>query len=133
MEDSTIPEASSMRDFREIKVWSKAHLLTLEIYKVTIKFPREEVYGITSQLRRSSASIAANIAEGFGRGGNRELARFLQIAMGSACEVEYHVLLSKDLNLINKLIYADLNERIVEIKRMLASLLLKVRRDASSG
>ena len=122
-----------MRDFREIKVWSKAHLLTLEIYKLTINFPREEVYGITSQLRRSSASIAANIAEGFGRGGNRELARFLQIAMGSACEVEYHVLLSKDLNLINKLIYADLNERIVEIKRMLASLLLKFRRDASSG
>jgi len=122
-----------MRDFREIKVWSKAHLLTLEIYKVTINFPREEVYGITSQLRRSSASIAANIAEGFGRGGNKELARFLQIAMGSASEVEYHVLLSKDLNLINKLIYADLNERIVEIKRMLASLLLKVRRDARSG
>ena len=122
-----------MRDFREIKVWSKAHLLTPEIYKITTNFPREEVYGITSQLRRSSASIAANIAEGFGRGGNRELARFLQIAMGSACEVEYHVLLSKDLNLINKLTYADLNERIVEIKRMLASLLLKVRRDASSG
>jgi four helix bundle protein len=122
-----------MRDFREIKVWSKAHLLTLEIYKITTSFPREEVYGITSQLRPSSASIAANIAEGFGRGGNRELARFLQIAMGSACEVEYHVLLSRDLNLINKLTYADLNERIVEIKRMLASLLLKVRGDASSG
>lgn len=122
-----------MRDFREIKVWSKAHLLTLEIYKLTINFPRKEVYGITSQLRRSSASIAANIAEGFGRGGNRELARFLQIAMGSACEVEYHVLLSRDLNLINKLHYADLNERIVEIKRMLASLPRKVRRDASSG
>ena len=118
-----------MRDFREIKVWAKSHLLTLEIYKVTAVFPREEIYGLTSQVRRSSASISANIAEGFGRGSNAELARFLQIAMGSACEVEYHVLLAKDLNLLTKEIYDDLNERIVEVKRMLASLLLKVRRD----
>ena len=120
-----------MRDFREIKVWEKSHLLTLEIYKVTAVFPREEIYGLTSQVRRASASIPANIAEGFGRGGNAELARFLQIAMGSACEVEYHVLLAKDLNLLSKKIYDDLNERIVEVKRMLASLLLKVRRDRS--
>ena len=120
-----------MRDFRKIKVWEKSHLLTLEIYKVTALFPREEIYGLTSQVRRASASIPANIAEGFGRGGNAELARFLQIAMGSACEVEYHVLLAKDLNLLSKKIYDDLNERIVEVKRMLASLLLKVRRDRS--
>jgi len=118
-----------MRDFREIKVWAKAHLLTLEIYKVTTTFPREETSGLTSQLRRSAASVAANIAEGFGRGGNAELARFLQIAMGSACEVEYHILLAKDLNLLSKTIYDDLNSHIVEVKRMLASLLLKVRRD----
>ena len=84
-----------MRDFREIKVWEKAHLLTLEIYKATASFPTEERYGLTSQLRRSSASIAANIAEGFGRGGNAELARFFQIGMGSASEVEYHILLAK--------------------------------------
>ena len=108
-----------MRDFREIKVWEKSHLLTLEIYKVTAVFPREEIYGLTSQVRRASASIPANIAEGFGRGGNAELARFLQIAMGSACEVEYHVLLAKDLNLLSKKIYDDLNERIVEVKRCL--------------
>ena len=118
-----------MRDFREIKVWEKAHVLTLKIYKATAVFPREEIYGLTSQVRRASASIPANIAEGFGRVGNAELARFLQIAMGSACEVEYHVLLAKDLNLLSKKIYDDLNERIVEIKRMLASLLIKVRRD----
>lgn len=117
-----------MRDFREIKVWEKAQLLTLEIYKATASFPTEERYG-TSQLRRSSASIAANIAEGFGRGGNAELARFLQIGMGSASEVEYHILLAKDLNLLSKKIYDDLNGRVVEVKRMLASLLLKVRRD----
>jgi four helix bundle protein len=118
-----------MRDFREIKVWAKAHLLTLEIYQATAAFPREETYGLSSQLRRASASIGANIAEGFGRGGNAELPRFLQIGMGSASEVEYHLLLAKDLNLLTKKIYDDLDGRIVEVKRMLASLLVKVRRD----
>lgn len=118
-----------MRDFREIKVWAKAHLLTLEVYRVTATFPREEMYGLTSQLRRSSISIAANIAEGFGRGGDTELARFLQIGMGSASEVEYHILLARDLNLLTNKIYDDLEGPIVEVKRMLASLLLKVRRD----
>jgi len=118
-----------MRDFRQIKVWEKAHLLTLEVYRITTNFPREEIYGITSQLRRASASIPANIAEGFGRGGNVELARFLQIGMGSASEVEYHVLLARDLNLLSQKIYEDLDGRIVEVKKMLTSLLLKVRRD----
>jgi len=77
-----------MRDFRQIKVSEEAHKLALEIYKATAGFPKEELYGITSQLRRASASIPANIAEGFGRGGNVELARFLQIGVGSAYEVE---------------------------------------------
>ncbi len=75
-----------MRDFRQIKVWAKAHNLTLEVYKATASFPRAEIYGLTSQIRRSSSSIPANIAEGFGRGGNAELARFLQVGMGSASE-----------------------------------------------
>ena len=118
-----------MRDFREIKVWEKAHSLTLEIYKATSKFPREETYGLTSQMRRSSSSIAANIAEGFGRGGNTELARFLQIGMGSASELEYHILLASDLNLMTKIIYGQLQEQLVEVKRMLAALLVKVRSD----
>jgi four helix bundle protein len=118
-----------MRDFREIKVWEKAHRLTLEIYKATSKFPREEMYGLTSQTRRSSSSIAANIAEGFGRGGNAELARFLQIGMGSASELEYHILLARDLNLMTKIIYGQLQEQLVEVKRMLAALLVKVRSD----
>jgi four helix bundle protein len=118
-----------MRDFRQIKVWEKSHLLTLEIYRITATFPREEIYGITSQLRRAAASIPANIAEGFGRGGNAELSRFLQIGMGSASEVEYHILLARDLNLLSQKIYEDLDGRIVEVKKMLASLILKVRRD----
>jgi four helix bundle protein len=116
-----------MRDFRQIKVWAKAHQLTLEIYKITSRFPREELYGLTSQLRRASASIPANIAEGFGRGGNAELARFLQIGMGSAYEVEYHTLLAKDLGFIRTDAYLQLETQIIEVKRMLAALLLKVR------
>ena len=116
-----------MRDFRQIKVWAKAHQLTLEIYKITAQFPREEMYGLTSQLRRASASIPANIAEGFGRGGNVELARFLQIGIGSAYEVEYHALLAKDLGFIQAGVYDYLETRIVEVKRMLAALFLKVR------
>jgi len=111
-------------------VWEKAHRFTLEIYKVTARFPKEELYGLTSQLRRASASIAANIAEGFGRGGNVELARFLQIAIGSAYEVEYHILLAKDLGLITKESNEVLEIHIIEIKRMLAALLLKVRVDS---
>lgn len=118
-----------MRNFREIRVWAKAHQLTLEIYKATATFPRDEVYGLTSQLRRASAAIAANIAEGFGRGGNAELARFLQTGMGSASEVEYHILLARDLNLLSKNNYEELAGLVVEVKRMLASLLMKVRRD----
>ena len=119
-----------MRDFRQIQVWEKAHQLTLEIYQVTARFPKEELYGLTSQLRRAAASIAANIAEGFGRGGDIELARFLQIAIGSAYEVEYHILLAKDLSIITDEVNNRLQAHIIEVKRMLAALLLKVRADS---
>lgn len=118
-----------MRDFRQIRVWVKAHELALEIYRTTASFPREELYGLTSQMRRSSASIPANIAEGYGRGGNAELARFLQMGMGSAYEVEYHALLARDLFLVDAIAYERLQNRIVEVKRMLAALLVKVRSD----
>jgi four helix bundle protein len=116
-----------MRDFREFKVWEKAHALTLEIYKATAKFPREEIYGLTSQMRRCSSSIPANIAEGCGRSGNAELARFLQIGMGSASELEYHILLARDLSFLPETIYDRLQDRAIEVKRMLTSLLQKVR------
>ena len=116
-----------MRDFREIKVWEKAHALTLEIYKATAKFPREEVYGLTSQMRRCSSSIAPNIAEGCGRGSNADLAKFLQIGMGSASELEYHILLAYDLTFLSVTIHDRLQTRVIEVKRMLTSLLQKVR------
>ena len=115
-----------MRDFKELKVWVKAHHLTLAVYQATSTFPTTELYGLTSQTRRSCASIAANIAEGCGRNGDAELCRFLQIAMGSASEVEYHLLLARDLNYIKSLEYESLAENLVEVKRMLASFIKKL-------
>jgi four helix bundle protein len=104
------------RDFRELKVWEKAHHLTLEVYKATTRFPREELYGLTSQIRRSSASIAANIAEGCGRGSAAELGRYLQMAMGSASELEYHLLLARDLKILATPTYELLHPRVTEVK-----------------
>jgi four helix bundle protein len=117
-------------DFHELKVWQKAHHLTLAIYKLTAAFPREELYGLTSQLRRCSASIPANLAEGCGRNGDAELARFCSIAMGSASELEYHLLLAKDLTLIKSKDHAELSQRTAELKRMLAALRHKLKADS---
>jgi four helix bundle protein len=118
-----------MKDFKELKVWEKAHHLTLEIYKATKKFPKDEMYGLTSQIRRSCASIPANIAEGCGRSGDPELARFLNIAMGSASELEYHILLARDLELLEAQTHDRLTNDVTEIKRMLASFIKKLNAD----
>lgn len=119
-----------MKDFRRLKVWEKAHSLTLDIYKATSRFPREELYGLTSQLRRCSASMGANIAEGCGKNGNRELHRFLQIASGSASELDYHLLLANDLNYLVQEDYLRLNTQLLEVRRMLTSLSQKVAIDS---
>ena len=103
--------------------------MTLAIYRVTAPFPREELYGLTSQLRRASASIAANLAEGCGRSGDAEFARFCSIAMGSASEVEYHLLLARDLKLLKPGEYEELAPRATELKRMLTALLQKLTAD----
>ncbi|MCG3113825.1 MAG: four helix bundle protein [Candidatus Manganitrophus sp. SB1] len=116
-----------MKDFRELKVWEKGHELTLSIYQATLSFPKEERYGLTSQIRRSSASIPANIAEGCGRFGDAEFARFLQIAMGSASETEYHILLARDLKFIKDEDYRHLEQQVIEVKRMLSSFIEKLR------
>src|ERR1700693_2932733 len=97
-----------MEDFKDLKVWTKAHALTLAIHGWTRGFPRDEIYRLTSQLRRAAASIGANIAEGCGRRSDAEMKRFLQIARGSANEVEYHLLLAKDLNLLTGEEHKDL-------------------------
>lgn len=90
-----------MRDFRQLQVWDKAHQLTLLIYEATLKFPREELYGLTSQIRRAAVAIPANIAEGCGKDTELELARYMQISMGSASELEYHLLLARDLRYLD--------------------------------
>ena len=116
-----------MRDFRTLKVWHKAHELTIAVYKASADFPKAEIYGLTGQLRRASASIAANLAEGCGRSGDAELARFVQIAMGSASEAEYHLLLASDLGFLEESEHKQLDDRVTEIKRMLTSFLQTLR------
>jgi four helix bundle protein len=115
-----------VKDFRSLKVWEKAHQLTLEVYRATNRFPREELYGLTSQMRRCSASIGANIAEGCGKRGNNEFHRFLQIASGSASELDYHFLLARDLLFLPQADYAEMEKELSALRRMLTSLLQKV-------
>jgi four helix bundle protein len=122
-----------MKDFRDLHVWEKAHHLTLSSYRVTTIFPRHELYGMTSQIRRCAASIAANIAEGCGKRGNGEFQRFLNIATGSASELEYHFLLARDLGYVSEPDYLALNASVVEVKRMLASLARKMEADRLVG
>ena len=117
------------RNFRELKVWQKAHELTLLVYRHTDGFPKDELYGLTSQIRRSSASVPANITEGCGRTGDAELGRFLQIAMGSASELEYHLLLARDLNLLDPQTHDSLTNAVTEVKRMLSSFTRKLKAD----
>ncbi|MDE0324815.1 MAG: four helix bundle protein [Candidatus Poribacteria bacterium] len=116
-----------MQDFKKLKVWEKSHDLTLRMYELTSQFPREEIYGLTSQIRRSCASIPTNIAEGCGRGSSADFARFLQIAIGSANETEYLILLARDLKYLNADQYAELINTTIEIGKMLTALLKRLK------
>ncbi|RZL19952.1 MAG: four helix bundle protein [Pedobacter sp.] len=116
-----------MQNFKDLKVWEKAHQLTLSIYKASANFPKEEIYSLTSQLRRASASIPANIAEGCGKNSQADLANFLNISLGSANETEYFLILSKDLNYLTEEQFMILSNSINEVKAMLVSLIGKVR------
>ncbi len=118
-----------MKDFRELKVWEKAHQLTLAIYRTTATFPSEERYGLMGQMRRSAASIPTNIAEGCGRGSDDDFRRFLQMAMGSASELEYQLILAHDLGYLAASDHEYLSTAVVEVKRMLASLITKIKSD----
>ncbi len=111
-----------MGDFRKLTVFERAHSLALETYAATRSFPAEEQFGLVSQTRRAAASIGANLAEGSGRDSDRELARFVRIALGSASELEYHLLLARDLGYLHQETWATLAARCDEIRRMLASL-----------
>lgn len=120
-----------MKDFRGLKVWERGHKLTLSIYKITAEFPREEIYGLTSQIRRACASIPTNIAEGCGRSRDTELARFIEIAIGSTSELEYLLMLCHDLELINVSDFEFLLTETVEIKKMLITFFLKLKANRS--
>jgi four helix bundle protein len=111
-----------MRNYRDLVVWEKAHRLTLAVYKNTKAFPSDERFGLTSQMRRASASIAANLAEGCGRRSDGEMGRFIQIAMGSGAELSYHFLLARDLGMLEAELYKGLDSDLSAIMRMMSSL-----------
>ena len=116
-----------MRDFKKYDIWKLSHQFTLEIYALTEKFPQKEIYGIISQIRRASTSIPTNISEGCGRDSDAEFNRFLTIALGSASEVEYLLILSKDLNFISKITFEKLDKDINTIKRKIYTLKQKLK------
>jgi len=115
-----------MKDFRDLVVWRRAHELTFHVYQLTASFPIEERFGLTDQIRRCTVSIASNIAEGCGRGSDAELGRFLQIAMGSASELEYQLLLAADLGFATSADCDSAMQKVVQVKRMLAGFLKKL-------
>lgn len=116
-----------MQDFRHLETWQVAHALTLDIYRVTEAFPRSELYGLTSQLRRAAVSVAANVAEGTGRRTDPATRYFLEIASGSASEVEYLLLLAKDLGLLHPPIHARLEPGVQSVRRLLNGFIRKLR------
>lgn len=115
-----------MKDFRELKVWEKAHAVALNVYRITKDFPSNELYGLTSQIRRSAVSCATNIAEGAGRGTDRDFKHFLDIAFASSNELDYLLLLSKDLGYLKIETLEKTTGEIVEVKKMLRSLIQKL-------
>ena len=116
-----------MQNYKDLKVWEKAHLFTLKVYEQTKPFPKEELYSLTNQLRRAASSIPANIAEGCGKNTNNELAHFLNISLASSNEAEYFLILSKDLNYLSEEKFNQLYNLINEVKGMLIALINKVR------
>lgn len=122
-----------MRDYKKYDIWKLSHLLTLEVYKITESFPKEEIFGLTSQIRRASSSIGINIVEGCGRGSDEDFKRFLRNASGSAFEVEYILLLSKDLNYISEEKFIGLTPKAEELKMKISKLILKIEEDINKN
>lgn len=116
-----------MQNYKDLKVWEKAHLFTLKVYECTKAFPKEELYSLTNQLRRSASSIPANIAEGCGKNTNLDFAHYLNIALGPANESEYFLILCKDLTYLKENLFNTLFNIINEVKGMLIALINKVR------
>ena len=121
-----------MRDFRKYEAWQLSHKLVLEIYLLTKDFPVEEKFGLTSQIRRSSSSIPTNFAEGSSKISEKDFTRFIDIALGSATEVDYQLELSKDLKYISEEKFLTLNNKIISIKKMLFALRQKILKDINN-
>ncbi len=117
-----------MKDFRKLKVWGRAHKLAVEVYKATAGFPRSETFGLASQMRRAAVSIPSNLAEGCGRRTDAELSRFSDIALGSASELEYQILLAQDLGYLDAGGSAGLGCEVVEVNRMLGGFVRQLGR-----
>ena len=116
-----------MQDYKKLKVWELSHELTLMVYQKSSAFPKEEMFGLTSQIRRASSSIPTNIAEGCGRYSSKELSHFLNISLGSANETSYLLFLSKDLNYLTAEDFEILENKIEQIKAMLINLIGKIK------
>lgn len=116
-----------MRDYRKYEIWKKSHQLALDVYRVTKSFPKEEMYGITSQLRRCSLSIPTNIVEGSGRNSQKEFAHFINIASGSAAETEYLIRFSFDVKYLNENDFNKINEELTSIRKMLNAFHQKIK------
>jgi four helix bundle protein len=116
-----------MKDFRSLKVWEKSHELTLQVYKATDSFPKHELYGVTSQIRRAAVSVPTNIAEGCGKDSDGELKRYFLIAMGSASELEYLLILARDLNYLTDGDYKEMQIQLIEIRKMLNAFIQRLK------
>lgn len=121
-----------MQDFRKLHVWRKSHQLTLDAYAISATLSHPKYFNFRDQLLRSAVSVPANIAEGCGRAGNRDFRRFLRHSLGSACELEYHLLLARDLGLVPESKHRPLALQAVEVKRMLVGLIRRLTADAES-
>jgi len=117
-----------LKNYKELKVWQKSYQLCLEIYRVTAKFPGHEKFGLTSQIRRAVVSIPSNIAEGYGRRTTSDYIRSLHIAYGSNCELETQMMLSRDLDYVNRAILEDIEDKIQEVERMLKALINSLKK-----
>ncbi len=117
-----------IRPHEKLIIWQRSYEFCLHVYTITKEFPKHELFSLTNQIRRASYSLPMNIAEGCGRGSEAELARFMQIAMGSASELEYQFILSRDLSYIDSTKYFELNSAVVEVKKMLSRFIKSLRK-----
>jgi four helix bundle protein len=115
-----------MRDFTKLDIWKRSHQLTLNVYTITKTFPKDELFGLSSQMRKSSSSMPTNIAEGCGRNSSPQLTQFINIAAGSSSELQYQLILSKDLNYISEITFKELHDETIAIRKMMFSYVEKL-------